>query len=72
MVQNGSSFVPEQEGREPHMKKGALFVGHRVLPDKRIIVGIQETGVHTAVLTIDEAVIHAHQVLAAVAKANKS
>ena len=54
------------------MKKGALFVGHRVLPDKRIIVGIQETGVHTAILTIDEAVIHAHQVLAAVAKANKS
>ena len=72
MVLNGSSLAPKQEERESHMKKGALFVGHSVEPDKRILVGIQGTGVHTAVLTIDEAVIHAHQVLAAVAKANKS
>jgi hypothetical protein len=72
MVQNGSSFVPEQEGIEPHMKKGALFVGHSVEPDKRIIVGIQGSGVHTAVLTIDEAVIHIEQVLSVLAKLKKS
>lgn len=54
------------------MKKGALFVGHSVEPDKRIIVGIQGSGVHTAVLTIDEAVIHTEQVLAVLAKLKKS
>jgi hypothetical protein len=72
MVLNGSSLAPKQEERESHMKKGALFVGHSVEPDKRILVGIQGTGVHTAVLTIDEAVIHIEQVLAVLAKLKKS
>ena len=54
------------------MKKGALFVGHSVQPDKRIIIGVTGSGVHTAILTLDEAVIHIEQVQAVLAKLNKS
>ena len=54
------------------MKKGALFVGHSSEPDKRIIIGVTGSGVHTAILTLDEAVIHIEQVQAVLAKLNKS
>ena len=54
------------------MKKGSLFVGHSVDPEKRIIIGVTGSGVHTAVLTVDEAVIHIEQVMAVLAKLNKS
>ena len=72
MVKNGRSLSPKQEEWESHMKKGALFVGHSVQPDKRIIIGVTGSGVYTAVLTVDEAVIHIEQVMAVLAKLNKS
>ena len=72
MVHNGPNLVPKQEERESHMKKGSLFVGHSVDPEKRIIIGVTGSGVHTAVLTVDEAVIHIEQVMAVLAKLNKS
>ena len=50
------------------MKKGALFVGHSESPDKRIMVGVKGSGVHTAILTPDEALKLAEHLIATVKK----
>lgn len=50
------------------MKKGALFVGHSESPDKRIMVGVKGSGVHTAILTLDEALKLAEHLIATVKK----
>ena len=50
------------------MKKGALFVGHSESPDKRIMVGVKGSGVHTAILTPEEALRLAEHLIATVKK----
>ena len=50
------------------MKKGALFVGHSDSPDKRIMVGVKGSGVHTAILTPEEAWRLAEHLMATVKK----
>ncbi len=50
------------------MAKGALFVGHSDSPDKRIMVGVKGDDVHTAILTLDEALRLAEHLMETVRK----
>lgn len=50
------------------MHKGTLFVGHSFTPDKRIMVGMKARGVHTVVLTPEEALRLAEHLTATVKK----
>lgn len=50
------------------MAKGVLFVGHSDTPDKRIMVGVQGDEVHTAILTLDEALRLAEHLMDTVRK----
>ena len=38
------------------MEKGVLFLGHMTEPQEKIVIGINGTGIHTAILSPEEAV----------------
>jgi hypothetical protein len=54
------------------MKKGALFVGHSESPGKRIMVGVKGSRVHTAILTLEEALRLAEHLIATVKKLHQT
>ena len=37
------------------MEKGVLFLGHMTEPQEKIVIGINGTGIHTAILSPEEA-----------------
>ena len=45
------------------MEKSVLFLGHTTEPQKRIVIGINGPGIHTAILPLEEALRFAYQVI---------
>lgn len=45
------------------MDKGVLFLGHMTEPQEKVVVGINGTGIHTAILSPEEALRFAYKLI---------
>ena len=52
------------------MEKGVLFLGHSSDEQKKIIIGVRGTADHVAMISPDEALRFAYQVIATVERMN--